>query len=135
MSENDLAAPENILVVEEHPALRKALREWLAVSFPDYRVTTSLTYIEAVDRIKEDSPLLVLLDFNMSGFKVQQAIQRIKSIAPSSKIVILTLFEDDSYRSIFESAGANAHVSKKSLGTNLITTMNALLDGSYQQEI
>jgi hypothetical protein len=42
--------------------------------------------------------------------------------------VILTFIEDESYRSIIASAGANAQVSKQSLGTNLIPTMNALLN-------
>jgi hypothetical protein len=43
--------------------------------------------------------------------------------------VILTFMEDESYRSFIASEGANAQVSKQSLGTNLIPTMNALLNG------
>jgi two-component system nitrate/nitrite response regulator NarP len=120
---------EYILIVEEHPALRKALRDWLAFSFSNYRVITSSSYLEAINRIKEDSPRFVVMDFNMTGINGQHAIQRIRAFAPSCKIVILTFMEDESYRSIIASAGANAQVSKQSLGTNLIPTMNALLNG------
>ncbi len=119
---------EYILIVEEHPALRKALRDWLAFSFSNYRVITSSSYLEAINRIKEDSPRFVVMDFNMTGINGQHAIQRIRAFAPSCKIVILTFIEDESYRSII--AGANAQVSKQSLGTDLIPTMNALLNGS-----
>lgn len=118
---------DNILIVEEHPALREALRDWLVIAFPDYRVITTLNYIEAINQIKDVSPRLVVLDFNITGIKGLQAIQRFKAIAPACKIVILTLIEDESYSSIFASAGANAQVSKQSLGTNLIPTMKALL--------
>jgi len=74
---------ENILIVEEHPALRKALRDWLAFSFSNYRVITSSSYIEAIDLIKDDSPRLVVMDFNMTGINRQQAIQRIRAFAPA----------------------------------------------------
>jgi DNA-binding NarL/FixJ family response regulator len=120
---------ENILIVEDHPALRKALRDWLAFSFSNYRVIAASSYIEAINRIKDDSPRLVVMDFNLTGINGQHAIQRIKAFAPSCKIVILTFSEDDSYRSIIASAGANAQVSKQSLGANLIPTMSALLNG------
>ncbi len=120
---------ENILIVEDHPALRKALRDWLVFSFSNYRVIAASSYIEAINRIKDDSPRLVVMDFNLTGINGQHAIQRIKAFAPACKIVILTFSEDESYRSIIASAGANAQVSKQSLGTDLIPTMNALLNG------
>ena len=119
---------ENILIIEEHPALREALRDWLVFSFSNYRVIASSSYIEAIDLMKDDSPRLVVMDFNMTGINRQHAIQRIRASAPACKIVILTFIEDESYRSII--AGANAQVSKQSLGTDLIPTMNALLNGS-----
>ena len=121
---------ENILIIEDHPALRKALRDWLVFSISNYRVITASSYIEAIDLIKDDSPQLVVMDFNLTGINGRHAIQRIKAFAPSCKIVILTFSEDESYRSIIASAGANAQVSKQSLGANLIPTMNALLNGS-----
>ena len=126
---------ENILIVEEHPALRKALRDWLAFSFSNYRVITSSSYLEAIKRIKDDSPRLVVMDINMTGISGQHAIQRIRAFAPSCNIVILTFIEDESYCSIIASAGANAQVSKQSLGTDLIPIMNALLNGSKQQKL
>jgi len=121
---------ENILIIEEHLALRNALRDWLVFSFSNYRVITSSSYIEAIDLIKDDSPRLVVMDFNMTGINGQHAIQRIRAFAPACNIVILTFVEDESYRSIIASEGANAQVSKQSLGTDLIPTMNALLNGS-----
>jgi DNA-binding NarL/FixJ family response regulator len=117
-----------ILIIEEHPALREALRDWLVFSFSNYRVISSSCYIETIDLIKDDSPRLVVMDFNMPGINRQKAIQRIRAFAPACKIVILTFIEDESYRSMI--AGANAQVSKQSLGTDLIPTMNALLNGS-----
>lgn len=130
MPDNLITGSDIILIVEEHPALRVALRDWLMVSFPDYCVITSFNYTEAINRIKEDSPCLVILDFCLTGIKGQQAIQHIKAVAPSIKIVILTLVDDEIYRSLFTSAGANAQVSKQSLGVNLIPTMDALLKES-----
>ena len=125
--ENIVMESENILIVEEHPALRAALRDWLAVSFPNYRVNTCLNTNQAINSIKDDAPKLVVLDFNLTRLNAQQAIRSIKTAAPSIKIIVLTLVEDESYRALFLSAGANAQVSKQSLGTNLIPTMEALL--------
>ena len=128
MPENFMLDPANILIIEEHPALRAALRDWLAFSFPDYQVNTSENYIDALNRIRGNFPEIVVVDFDMIGKNGLCAIERIKTYAPLCKIVILTLLADESNRSIFETAGVDARVLKQSLGTNLIPTMTALLE-------
>ena len=122
-----LLMPENILIIEKHPALLDALRDWVEYSFPEYLVNATNDYSEAILQKMEELPKLVVLDFSMPWVVGEQVIRSIKTRSPDTKILILTLIEDENYRVAFESAGVNAQISKNQLATALIPTMIALL--------
>ncbi|MFH0789282.1 MAG: hypothetical protein V2B13_16920, partial [Pseudomonadota bacterium] len=48
-------------------------------------------------------------------------------IAPKARVIMLTIHEDEAYRSEAMSAGASAYVPKRVMKTELIPTMKKLL--------
>lgn len=118
---------ETLLIVEDHDAVRRGLRNWLKVEFPDCRVIEAASGEEAVVLTRTESPQLVIMDIRLPGMNGLEATQRIKANVPTAQIVMLTLHNDDVYRAAAAAAGASAYVPKQAASSELIPTLTALL--------
>ena len=116
-----------ILIVEDHDAVRRSLRAWLEVEFPQCRVIEAASGEEAIALIRTESPRLVVMDISLPGMSGIEATRRIKATLPSAQIVMLTIHEDDAHRADATTAGASAYVTKRVMQTELIPTLAALL--------
>ena len=81
--------PPTILIVDDHEAVRSALRNWLKEKFPSFRIMGMTSGEEALAKIKEVSPHLVIMDFKLPGMDGISATRQIKRVVPSTRIVIL----------------------------------------------
>jgi DNA-binding NarL/FixJ family response regulator len=121
---------ETILIVEDHESVRRALRDWLAVSFPQLRVIEAASAEEAIFLIRSETPHLIIIDFKLPGMNGIEATRRIKSSLPSAQIVMLTIREDDIYRAYATAAGVSAYIPKRAIPTALHPTLAALLSNA-----
>ena len=119
--------PATILIVEDHDAVRRSLRDWLEVEFPQCRVIEAASGEEAIALIRIESPRLVVMDISLPGMSGIEATRRIKAALPSAQIVMLTIHENDAHRAEATAAGASAYVPKRVMQTELIPTLAALL--------
>ena len=116
-----------ILIVEDHDAVRRSLRDWLGVEFPQCRVIEAASGEEAIALIQVESPRLVVMDISLPGMSGIEATRQIKAALPSAQVVMLTIHENDTYRADATMAGASAYVPKRVMQTELIPTLAALL--------
>jgi DNA-binding NarL/FixJ family response regulator len=119
--------PVTILIAEDHGAVRKTLRDWLEVEFPQCRVIEASSGEDAVALARTESPHLAVMDIRLPGMSGIEATRQIKAISPSVQVVMLTIHEDNSYRADATAAGASAYVEKQAMHTKLIPTLAALL--------
>ena len=85
---------------------------------------------QAVDQVKALDPDLVLLDINMPEMNGIQTAFEIRRIAPSTKILFLTVQEcTPEAETAVRLLGAHGFVSKSCVGTDLIPKLKLLLDG------
>src|SRR5436309_7803580 len=75
---------------------------------------------EAVALAKEQRPEAVVMDLTMPGVSGLELIARLRSVAPLTGIVVLTLNEARWYQEAAIAAGADEFVSKQSLGQHLL---------------
>ena len=68
--------------------------------------------LEAVVRTTELHPDIVLMDLNMPNLNGLEATRRIRSLSPSTRILILTFHELSSLQEIAQSSGARGYVLK-----------------------
>lgn len=116
-----------ILLVDDHEIFRKALRDWLGIVFPETHVLEAARGEEALELIQDDSPHIILMDITLPGINGLEATRRIKSTLPSSHIIMLTVHDDDSYRTHAFEAGACAYVPKQAIQTDLRPALETLL--------
>jgi len=123
--------PATILIVEDHDAVRRSLRGWLEVEFPQCRVIEAASGEQAIALIRSESPRLVLMDISLPGMSGIEATRQIKATLPSAQVVMLTIHEGDTYRADATAAGASAYVPKRTMQTELIPTLAALLADTH----
>lgn len=111
--------------------MRKTLRDWLEVEFPQCRVIEASTGEEAVTLARTEAPQLVVMDIRLPGMSGIEATRQIKATSPSVQVVMLTIYEDDSYRADATAAGASAYVAKQAMHTKLIPTLATLLASAH----
>jgi DNA-binding NarL/FixJ family response regulator len=118
-----------VLLVDDHPVVREGLCTILATA-PDIEVVAEAgDGLEAVEKAIEHQPHIVLMDIRMPGLDGLEATQRIKNRLPSTSVIVLTVYDDDSYVVSAIKAGAGGYLVKDASKDLLIHTIRAVTSG------
>jgi DNA-binding NarL/FixJ family response regulator len=118
----------HILIVEDHQGVRHSLREWLELSFPGYELLEATSGEEGVTLAQAMSPCLVIMDIGLPGMNGIEAAQSIKAAVPTTRVVMLTMFDDEAHRAAAVAAGVSAYVPKRKVQTDLLPVLTRLLE-------
>jgi DNA-binding NarL/FixJ family response regulator len=101
-----------VLIADDHPLFRDGMRGLLATQ-PDMEVAgEATTGEEAVALAAELEPDVVLMDIRMPGGGGLEATRRILAARPGTRILVVTMFEDDATVFTAMRAGARGYVLK-----------------------
>lgn len=101
-----------ILVVDDHGLIRDSLSHSLARE-SDFRVVgVAEDADDAITKVFETRPDLVLMDIDMPGISCFDAIQIIRSRAPNTKFILVTAYEHDEHLEQALRVKANGFVTK-----------------------
>jgi DNA-binding NarL/FixJ family response regulator len=120
--------PARILIVDDHFAARTTIRSLL--DWHSFQVCgDAKDGKEAIDKVIELKPDIVLLDINMPVMDGITAAYEIRRISPATKIVFLTIH--DAPANVQRTRlWAHGFVPKAAAGTELIPTLNRILGPS-----
>lgn len=119
----------SIVIVEDHRILREGLRSLLAQN-PDFNIVGEAENgLEAVRRVRELMPDMVLIDLSMPKMDGLDAIREIKSEFPDIKLLVLTVHKAEEYVFAALKAGANGYLLKDSTYTELKLAIENVLAG------
>ena len=121
-----------IVIAEDHTILREGLRLLLS-SNPDFEVVSEaqdgLNAIRLVESLKPD---IVLMDLSMPRINGLEAIQEIKKLSPSTKILVLTVHKDEDHILSALKRGADGYIPKDATRSELMLAIeNIFLGRSY----
>jgi CheY-like chemotaxis protein len=117
-----------ILIIEDHEVARVSLCKWLGEEFPHYQLMAAASGEEAVAIACTQELALILMDIGLPGISGIEATRRIKANGVTAPIVMLSIYEDEFYRTEAANAGSSAYVAKPQIQTELIPTMQSLLN-------
>ena len=119
-----------ILIADDHEIMRTVLRN-LINSHADWQVCAEAKDGgEAVARVKELHPDLIVLDLAMPVMDGMRAAREIKESAPDMPMILFTLHASPELEEQAKSAGIRQVVSKAKNGNGLLTAIEQALRDS-----
>jgi len=121
--------PIRVLIVDDHPIMRDGLRA-LIESLPDVEVAgDAADGDEARREAQVTHPDVVLMDLHMPGTNGVDATRAILRSVPGTRVLVLTMFEDDD--SVFAAmrAGASGYLVKGAQQDEIIRAIRSVAAG------
>jgi DNA-binding NarL/FixJ family response regulator len=118
-----------ISIVEDQHEMRESLVAWLGDA-PGLRcVGAHATGEEALKKIPEEKPDVVLMDINLTGMNGIQCVARLKESLPRTQVLMLTTYDEGDM--IFDSlrAGANGYLLKNMPQAELVEAVQQVHAG------
>lgn len=129
-----LAQPVRILLVDDHRIVREGLSSMLCTQ-PDLKVVgEAANGHEAVARIEDLRPDVVLLDLEMPELDGVHALKHIRSKFPEVRVVVLTAFASDERILDAVRAGAKGYLLKDAGLAEVIQAIRVVATGGSHLE-
>jgi two-component system, NarL family, invasion response regulator UvrY len=123
------AARIGVMLVDDHAVVRMGFRLLLDAA-PDMRVVAEAdSGEEAMRRIDEARPEVVVMDISMPGIGGLEAVRRILAKEPGARILVLSAHEDAMYARRVLKAGAAGYLTKRSAAEALIQAIRVVCQG------
>lgn len=121
--------PIRLVVVDDHPLFRRGLIALLAQDARFAVVGEAGDAGEALRCVQREVPDLILLDNHLPGVRGVDAIAPLKEAAPSARVLMLTVSEDEADLSAALRAGADGYLLKTIESQDLGEAIVRLVDG------
>jgi DNA-binding NarL/FixJ family response regulator len=118
-----------VLIVDDHDLFRSGLRNLLEVEEGIEIIGEAAGGHEALRIVKELAPDVVVMDLNMPGMGGVEATRHITSLAPLTRVVMLTISDQDNDVIDAILAGACGYLLKDSSIQDLMTGIRAAARG------
>lgn len=116
---------QTVLLVDDNTLVRRGLRTLFESA--GFVCCESQNGAEAIERVKELQPDLIVLDFSMPVMNGLEAAPLLKKILPQTPIIMFTMFANPALAKLAVAAGVTALVSKDEAVTQLIPKAESLL--------
>lgn len=124
-----MTPPLRVLVADDDDLMRAGLRAVLASDDTIEVVAEAADGREAIQRTRASRPDVVLMDVRMPNVDGIAATREIVTAVPSTRILMLTTFEDDDYVFGALTAGASGFLLKRTQPEQLIAGIHVIAAG------
>lgn len=118
-----------VILVDDHPVFRNGLRALLEASGINV-VGEAATGADAVDIATQLSPDVVLMDLGLPDMSGVEAVAQIVSARPATRVLVVSLYQDDGSVDAALRAGARGYVVKDAPAEEVVAAVQAVASGS-----
>ncbi len=129
MSTVNTLNPIRTLIVDDHPLVRDGLRARFNRSDEVLVVGEACDGKQALEKVLELEPTVVLLDINMPTMNGMQAAEAILDVAPDVLILVLSMHDDREYVAQMLELGARGYVLKSASAEEMFNAIKAIHSG------
>lgn len=118
-----------ILIADDHPLVRRGLKQTIADEFGDATVGEACTGSEALDTVQKDRWDAIILDLNLPDRSGLDVLKTIRAFKPAVPILVLSMYPEQQYAVRVLRAGAAGYVTKESAPEELGRALRKALQG------
>lgn len=119
-----------ILLVDDHTIVRQGLKALLEAHAGFIIAGEAENGREAVKKAQELSPDIVIMDIAMPVLNGLEATRQIKRALPDTKVLALTMYNDEEYVFQILKSGASGYLIKETAANELITAILSIKSGN-----
>jgi DNA-binding NarL/FixJ family response regulator len=117
------AAGVTVLVVDDQAPFRLAAKSVVSLT-PGFQVVgEARSGEEAIERVTELHPQIVLMDINMDGISGIEATRQITGSHPNIRVVLLSTYSEEDLPADARTCGAAAYVHKELFGPEVLKAL------------
>ena len=118
-----------VLIADDHAIVRTGIRLILETQRDIEVVGEAVNGREAIDLARQLEPDVVLMDISMPEMSGSDATRELSQTMPQTRVLGLTMHEDDRYFFEMLQAGASGYVVKGASPSELLTAIRAVANG------
>lgn len=120
----------SVLLVDDHNIVRQGLKALLATEVEIQVVAEAQSGREAVQMAAKHRPNVVLMDLAMPLLNGWEATRQILKAVPSTRIIILSTYEDEEHIRLAIGAGAAGYLIKQTAAADLVKAIREVRTGN-----
>jgi len=118
-----------VLLADSHHGLIEGLRGLLETSFASvFMVGDERSLMDGVERLRPD---LTIVDLALAGSNWLVLLREIHVRSPKSKLIVLSLYDDESVMRAAMAAGVDGFVLKRAVATDMLEAAATVLRGDH----
>lgn len=127
---NQSTSALRMMLVDDHPIVRRGVRDILADAFPASSIEEVGSGSEALTRVRADHWDLMILDLSLPDGSGLDVLERVRDERAHLPVLILSMHAPDQFARRVVAAGAAGYLTKDSADTELVTAVNKIIRGA-----
>jgi DNA-binding NarL/FixJ family response regulator len=124
-----MSALIRVLVADDHTIVRQGIVSLLRDSGVCEVVAEAANGLEAVEKAMAARPAVALIDITMPRLNGLEVVRRIRQALPDTRVLVLTVHDDEEYVLPIVRAGATGYLLKNAAATELVEAVQTLNRG------
>jgi len=118
-----------VLIVDDHPIVRRGLKQILADEYKTLEVGEAQCAQEALRLVRELEWGIIVLDISLPDLNGIEVLKEIRRLCPKLPVLILTSYPEEQYAIRMLKAGARGYLTKESAPQHLIAAIRKVMRG------
>jgi two-component system, NarL family, invasion response regulator UvrY len=118
-----------VLIADDHPVVRRGVRQTLTEEFTDCEVIESPTAAELLSLVRSGVWSVIILDISLPDRNGLDVLKELQSDYPEIPVVVLSMHPEDQFAARMMRAGASAYVTKESASEELAQAVRLAMTG------
>jgi DNA-binding NarL/FixJ family response regulator len=123
------AKPLKVLIIDDHPLVRRGLVETIEGEYPDAIIGEAGSSQSGLEAFWRDDWAIILLDVAMPGRSGLDLLKEIKQQRPKTPVLIVSAYPEDQFAIRALKNGADGYLTKDVNGQEVIAAVKRLLAG------
>ena len=119
----------SIVIIDDHQLFREGVKRILDFESSFEVVAEGDDGDEAVELVQANNPDVIIMDINMPNINGVEATKQLIEANPKTKVIILSIHDDESYVTHALKSGANGYLLKEMDADSLVEAVKVVADG------